>query len=815
MKRQLKKLTALALAISIVTGGALASCKKNADGDGGSGPTVLGSGRDSEHAEVLTGVYRPVDLPLPEGYCAGGETKNCNPLVDHETGAITALLTRKNTADADAPAYLIVTTDAEHGVTRSTPVTGIDGMSVTRWAFDGSGRCFFTAQRLGQISAEGYATYADNDIVLYRFDPPGEGETEGTLAKEVLLNPFFNMTDGFFIGNFIVDAEGDVWVEGSSGGTVGTQILFSPELVKVSESGNYNNMPMTPIPRSAGGGAATKLNSTPIGAKLTAKDGSVRRIELPELPDRVTFPFDGDGQTFYYSSDTGVWRAALDEHNNASVECLMNFSNSDVKTDVHGSGPDWSYLLAVLSEDCLLFTEREGLTLYTASGNIDLSTLRVIEIALGAERGWDVYTWPDLIVEYNKNHPDCRVVVTDYTLYNSTENPDGGIRKLATDIVTGIYKPDIVIGDYGGLLTQVMVRDHIYEDLSPYLSRDSEVNRDSLFDCVERMFADGEETWGLAAVVTLWGPFTSQSVLDKYAPDLTEESGWSLERMMDIIESLPDDVIFYEILRQDIAENYLLGPDGYSVFLDTEKGEAKFDSPLFLRWLKFYASLPKDYNEWRQTSPTANGGGKKNRLTSYDFAYQDRIFLQWIGFNDLEVSRAESLFGTKDWVFLGHPGEGHSGIDCRAENAFVMTKWCADKELCWDVIRTFMLNLGIYFGLPALESEFDALAERRDPEDRQYIVYFDGSTFGSNRDPDLTPDKLKKPGYIVLPEWSDFEHIRRLMNTAGYPMTEKVSSDISAIVAEEISAFVGGLGTAEDCAKKIQSRVEIWLAEHR
>ena len=29
-----------------------------------------------------------------------------------------------------------------------------------------------------------------------------------------------------------------------------------------------------------------------------------------------------------------------------------------------------------------------------------------------------------------------------------------------------------------------------------------------------------------------------------------------------------------------------------------------------------------------------------------------------------------------------------------------------------------------------------------------------------------------------------------------------------------MSAFVGGVGTAEDCTKKIQSRVSIWLAEH-
>ena len=34
------------------------------------------------------------------------------------------------------------------------------------------------------------------------------------------------------------------------------------------------------------------------------------------------------------------------------------------------------------------------------------------------------------------------------------------------------------------------------------------------------------------------------------------------------------------------------------------------------------------------------------------------------------------------------------------------------------------------------------------------------------------------------------------------------------IVREEISTYFGGLGTAEACAKKIQSRVTIWLSEN-
>ena len=46
-------------------------------------------------------------------------------------------------------------------------------------------------------------------------------------------------------------------------------------------------------------------------------------------------------------------------------------------------------------------------------------------------------------------------------------------------------------------------------------------------------------------------------------------------------------------------------------------------------------------------------------------------------------------------------------------------------------------------------------------------------------------------------------------------MTEFVDPEIQAIVAEELSALGAGVGTPEECAKKIQSRVSILLAENR
>ena len=49
---------------------------------------------------------------------------------------------------------------------------------------------------------------------------------------------------------------------------------------------------------------------------------------------------------------------------------------------------------------------------------------------------------------------------------------------------------------------------------------------------------------------------------------------------------------------------------------------------------------------------------------------------------------------------------------------------------------------------------------------------------------------------------------------AGTPMISRVPEEVQEIIDEEISGLLGDVSTPESCAKKIQSRVSIWLAEH-
>ena len=80
-------------------------------------------------------------------------------------------------------------------------------------------------------------------------------------------------------------------------------------------------------------------------------------------------------------------------------------------------------------------------------------------------------------------------------------------------------------------------------------------------------------------------------------------------------------------------------------------------------------------------------------------------------------------------------------------------------------------------------------------------------------------DCTKRTYRIALKEFKDYSvlgHINLVdryqhLYMPGEPLNPP---EVMEIIREELSAFAGGVRSAEECAAVIQSRVSIWLAEH-
>ena len=140
----------------------------------------------------------------------------------------------------------------------------------------------------------------------------------------------------------------------------------------------------------------------------------------------------------------------------------------------------------------------------------------------------------------------------------------------------------------------------------------------------------------------------------------------------------------------------------------------------------------------------------------------------------------------------------------------------ADAErasLAWEALETLFEpdQFRGGRGIPGLVSEFEKEVEEY--YSYEFTFRYSGSASWGTKNPDR-PRTLDEPGIMTEFTEEDERRIRDVLdNHCGIPFALSADEDVTAIVDEEISVYLGGVGTASDCAKKIQSRVSILLAE--
>ena len=113
---------------------------------------------------------------------------------------------------------------------------------------------------------------------------------------------------------------------------------------------------------------------------------------------------------------------------------------------------------------------------------------------------------------------------------------------------------------------------------------------------------------------------------------------------------------------------------------------------------------------------------------------------------------------------------------------------------------------------PIFKSSFDLSCKAF--YEYEFELYYNGSASWGTKDPE-NPRELDSPGIIAYFTENDAEAMKKYLNdSCGSAATESVPDEISSIITEEISSFTSGVKSAEDCARVIQSRVKLWLAEH-
>ena len=624
-------------------------------------------------------------------------------------------------------------------------------------------------------------------------------DTETGVEEEAALSSLFDVGDSFFLG-FLVDPDGDVWLSTYMHEIVAIRPDFSRIFSMRIDHGGELLM--------RADGAVFFLTENPSGSVLAEIDKATgqRTEEIPLPPQRhaVCFPASIDSPYVYlYAASGGVYGVTFDEKGEIVSECLLDYVNSSLNADKVS-------LVGPAGEDGLLFIEDGHPFVYRPAGSVNLADITVLTVAISRPL-WDEVV-QNAIASFNKTHMDARILLLDYSVHATSENITAGSERLALDMAAGISFPDIVVGRPSEDASIDMILDRQrYTDLYPVLDADPDLNRDALLDCVLTAFEDRGALWCLSNYFLFDTLLVHPDVLE--ACGLGGKTSWTLAEFLDFAENLPEGVELTDGLLQSGAIRVLLGNYGLGAFFDREEGICSFDSPEFIRWLRFTASLPKDEAELRKRSPVYAASGPER----YDFMMNGKVALASSGAAFyMALPYLETAFGRKDWVMIGYPG---AGTEVSAQTVYAITSTCTALALAWEFVRTAVLEeRESYYGrdvFPILKDRFrDGLAQLYDQE---IIQYFSGNMHITTPKPDppTTYADLREPGYIVDFTEADAEHILDSLASAGVPLSKRIPAEVTAIVEEEISAFLAGHGSAEDCARKIQSRASIWLAERQ
>ena len=751
------------------------------------------SSEEPSETGLLTNLYRETACALPEGWWVSSDF---TPDYDAENGTFTVYAEHSEETENADGTY-------SHDRTGGFFTFGQDGAVTAQKTFELPENTqithgLFTEDAIYCVSSEKIAEQ-ERRYYLHRYDR-STGETSTTQELSLFLDTGMNYPYAL-----CTDAEGAIFLASQE-----KIVIFRPELTPVTSITPPSYLRSMITDRDGNVRVCVRQNGSWCAAKINKNSGSLEdTVSLEQAADLLGAQADDSAYVFYYLTDTFVWGITYAEDGKPVHEPVMDLVNSGIgSTDSSAGANGVRYPLGSLDRDTFLFSFGGTPFLFRHAEDIDLNTIRTITVA---------YTEPpsafvsSQIVQFNKDNPDVRAVTKDYSSYTTDDKPDGAEEQLTLEITAGLFRPDIVLGSTNSLVLEQIHKNNLYTDLTPYLETDDTVNFETLYGCIPRTFDDGKGgMWAIAPEFEISTLIARSDVLGSYAG----QTHWTLGEMLDFFESLPADVEKYpQLFRQSGA--YGLLAQGYGYFIDRETGTCSFESDLFIRYLNFLTTLPEDSREWRAHSEYAS-------MTAPDqfsarMSGKVALDMKWLGYPDGYWS-LETVFGTRGYTLIGRATTTDSGARVTSDHVFAVTNFTQSPDACWELVKYFFAEKQPAFlaesGILSLKTSMDTVFESSAQYD--HVYYTTGTTHSLERDPDnpLTEETLDKPGILLSFTDEDRRKFEEFLDNSGNPLIHEIPDAVTDIVKEEMSVFFGGLGTAEDCAEKIQSRVSIWLSEN-
>ena len=550
------------------------------------------------------------------------------------------------------------------------------------------------------------------------------------------------------------------------------------------------------------------------GQELVLLDAANKKLSDKRYPITVGL-YDAipgsNGYDLYYTNGSNFYGLKLEE---GTPEKLFNWINCDVNSNnlsrvsVRSDGSivgvinEWDNKTNKVSMDLVTVKQVP----YESAPHKETITLGCLYLDYNAQ---------DQLVKFNRSNDKYRIEVRDYSEYNmiaaattegKTVDVNPGLTKFNTEIMAGNV-PDII--DISSLNYVQLASKGIIEDLYPYIDADKELNRDDFFANVLRaMEVDGK-------LCTTVPGFYINAVMGASSV-VGDTPGWTYEEFDAALASMPEGCQpFDQYVTRDAILQSCLALD-MEQFVNWGTGECRFDSQQFIDLLNFANRFPESF-DWENYDYSAEESttsriaqGKQMLVQTSVYQIEDLFYNQYI----------ESFGGNV--TFIGYPTASGTGNMLGIEgNGFAMSSKSQYKDVVWDFLRTFMTKDYQEQSVWSLASRKDIFDEKaQEAMTVQYQKDEDGNEIldeEGNKIPIARYGRWNEATgeseevYAIEPEQID--QLRELI--ASTDKKANYDNAIFDIVNEQAAAFFQGQKSAEEVAKLVQSKANIFVNEQR
>ena len=533
------------------------------------------------------------------------------------------------------------------------------------------------------------------------------------------------------------------------------------------------------------------------GAVLYLVDTEKHELgEKLDFPPRVYNFLNGGGDfDLYYTNGTNLYGFCIGDEEGTK---LLNWINVDVNPDrlsgytIDGDGnirgliSDWS---GDRVSNELVLLER-----------VPASTLPVKQELRLAVLYLD-YQAQQKIIDFNRHSSTTRILVQDYSEFDTEDDYSAGLTKLTTEILAGNI-PDLL--GMNQLPYDQLASKGLLEDLYPYLDADEELSRSDFFPTVLSAMEYNGGLYQVAPSFQILTLIGASSVVG-------DTPGWTYDDFNAALASMPAGCspLDQYTTREDVLRSLVsLEMDR---LVNWATGECHFDSQDFIDILNFSNRFQADFDwdsyEWSVEESTENriAEGRQMLMTGNIYSVDDLLY------NDF-------YFGGES-TYIGYPTSEGVGSMMSLTSGFAMSSRCADKAAGWAFLRTVLSEeyQRDVWGLPINKVAFDAkLQEAMTPEyqtdaDGNYVLDENGERIQISRGGIGMADGSVYYFYALTQEQAD--KLLDVINSTTRVMNSNDS--LLALILEEAQPFYAGQKSAEEVARLTQSKVKLYVNEQR